>query len=399
MLCGHGRGYQRSFPIRGVDSADTLRPHPVTTTDSGVFDTSQGTVHLVLGCGGSDAGSDASPDAGPASVAAEVTETAAWSARRDTATGYGIAVFDVDPGAEAGGQTSITVRYYHAVDADPASRHADRRLLALRNVHSGQTEIRRAALAPERAAAVEPRLNGGPANHGRLGGRGRAGPYRRAMVVADVVVVGAGVVGLTTAISLAEAGVPTPVAAAEPPSRLTSMAAGAIWGRSGAAPPTDARVGTDGTRGALRAGRRAERGGAPAARARGGATLASPPPWTDLLPTCGPARRRPAGRVLVRLVLHRARHQHAGLPGVPAQPVRGRGGTIGYAAVPSLAAVDAPVVVNCTGIGARALMGDDSLVPIRGQIIVVENPGIEEFYIDHGAPGSWTTCTRSRTAM
>jgi len=90
----------------------------------------------MLGCGG-DAGPDAapagsagpdsragtaSPDsrAGTASPAAEVTETAGWSARRDTACRYGVAVFDVNPGAEAGGQTSITVRYYHAVDADPA---------------------------------------------------------------------------------------------------------------------------------------------------------------------------------------------------------------------------------------------------------------------------------------
>ena len=126
VLCGHGRGYERSFPLRGIDSADTLRPHPVTTTDSGVFDTSQGTVHLMLGCGG-DVGPDAAPagsaspaGSAPAFRAAEVTETAAWSARRDTASGYGVAVFDVNPGAEAGGQTSITVRYYHAVDADPA---------------------------------------------------------------------------------------------------------------------------------------------------------------------------------------------------------------------------------------------------------------------------------------
>jgi hypothetical protein len=34
-------------------------------------------------------------------------------------------VFDVDPGAEAGGQTSITVRYYHAVDADPDAGPGD----------------------------------------------------------------------------------------------------------------------------------------------------------------------------------------------------------------------------------------------------------------------------------
>ena len=40
-------------------------------------------------------------------------EAATWSARRDASPGYGIAVFDVNPGSEAGGQTSITVRYYH----------------------------------------------------------------------------------------------------------------------------------------------------------------------------------------------------------------------------------------------------------------------------------------------
>jgi hypothetical protein len=110
VLCGHGDGYERSFPLRGTESADTLRPHPVTITDSGVFDTSQGTIHLTLGCG----------EAGRAGPAADPADTAPWSARLDTATGYGVAVFDVNPGTEAVGQTSITVRYYHAVDADPA---------------------------------------------------------------------------------------------------------------------------------------------------------------------------------------------------------------------------------------------------------------------------------------
>lgn len=33
-----------------------------------------------------------------------------------------------------------------------------------------------------------------------------------------------------------------------------------------------------------------------------------------------------------------------------------------------LMALDEPVIVNCTGYGARALFGDDSLVPVRGQI-------------------------------
>ena len=157
VLSGHDHGYERSFPVRGFDTAagtetltgataDTRRPRPVTTVDSGVFDTSQGTVHLVLGSGGSAHGAAGSGDgergaltrtarvfARPAPPVpgprvsgggtwpvADAVEAATWSARRDTSTGYGIAVFDVSPGSEAGGQTSITVRYYHAAGPDPA---------------------------------------------------------------------------------------------------------------------------------------------------------------------------------------------------------------------------------------------------------------------------------------
>jgi 3',5'-cyclic AMP phosphodiesterase CpdA len=156
VLCGHDHGYERSFPVRGFDpgagtdlltgeEADTLRPHPVTTVDSGVFDTSQGTVHLMLGCGGGDPAEpeyslpEMTPRAarvftrpappvpgepapgGYSRPAADAVEAATWSARRDTSAGHGIAVFDVSPGHEAGGQTSITVRYYHAAGADPVS--------------------------------------------------------------------------------------------------------------------------------------------------------------------------------------------------------------------------------------------------------------------------------------
>ncbi len=49
-------------------------------------------------------------------------QDAIWSAKRDTSTGYGIAVFDVNPHPEDfGGQTSITVTQYHAVGADPVN--------------------------------------------------------------------------------------------------------------------------------------------------------------------------------------------------------------------------------------------------------------------------------------
>ncbi|GAB2849129.1 FAD-dependent oxidoreductase [Streptomyces deserti] len=43
--------------------------------------------------------------------------------------------------------------------------------------------------------------------------------------------------------------------------------------------------------------------------------------------------------------------------------------------------VDAPVVVNCTGLGARELVPDPSVRPVRGQLVVVENPGIRTWLV------------------
>ena len=43
----------------------------------------------------------------------------------------------------------------------------------------------------------------------------------------------------------------------------------------------------------------------------------------------------------------------------------------------------APIVVNCSGVGARDLLGDADLTPVRGQLVVVENPGIDEFFVEH----------------
>jgi hypothetical protein len=73
----------------------TLRPHPVTTDDTGVFDTSRGTVHLVLGCGGTNANLD----------------------------DYGVDQADGLPQAKVftRGTTSITVTQYHALGADPVN--------------------------------------------------------------------------------------------------------------------------------------------------------------------------------------------------------------------------------------------------------------------------------------
>ena len=189
------------------------------------------------------------------------------------------------------------------------------------------------------------------------------------MAAEDIVVVGAGVVGLSTAISLAEAGLSTRVVAAEPPSRVTSVAAGAIWGpvRCG---PADrclgwARTGLE-VLGAL--------AGEPSAGVHQlhgrevAQAVASPPPWTSLLADLRTlaAAELPAGfssgwsytapAVSMPVYLEYLLNRYAG-----------RGGSVEYATVPSLASVDAPVVVNCTGIGARSLVPDEAVVPEIGR--------------------------------
>jgi D-amino-acid oxidase len=44
------------------------------------------------------------------------------------------------------------------------------------------------------------------------------------------------------------------------------------------------------------------------------------------------------------------------------------------------------LVVNCTGLGARELVNDTSMFPIRGQVVRVAQPGIQEFTLDDYNP-------------
>jgi D-amino-acid oxidase len=210
------------------------------------------------------------------------------------------------------------------------------------------------------------------------------------MSAVDAVVVGAGVVGLTTAISLAEAGLATRVITAALPPATTSVAAGAIWGPVRCGPADQcyawARTGL-GVLSAL--------AGEPATGVHQltgrevCATPKEPPTWTDLLAdvrVLGPGDlpagfaagwRYTAPSVNMPVYLEYLRRRYEGL-----------GGSLSAGTVTSLASVAAPVVVNCTGIGARSLVPDPSLVPVRGQVVVVENPGIGEFYLDHGTDGA-----------
>jgi D-amino-acid oxidase len=210
------------------------------------------------------------------------------------------------------------------------------------------------------------------------------------MTDVDAVVVGAGVVGLTTAISLAEAGLRTRVVAEAPPSATTSVAAGAIWGPVRCGPAMRcyawARTGLDVL---------TSLAGEPAAGVRhvSGrevcAGVESPPGWTDMLShlrILGPGEL-PAGFVSGWEYTAPAVNMPVYLEYL-LRRYEGLGGSVAAQTVTSLGAVAAPVVVNCTGIGARSLVPDAALVAVRGQVVVVENPGISEFYLDHGDGGA-----------
>jgi D-amino-acid oxidase len=54
------------------------------------------------------------------------------------------------------------------------------------------------------------------------------------------------------------------------------------------------------------------------------------------------------------------------------------------------AAATSRVVVNCTGLGARELVGDHQMTPIRGQIVRVRNPGLERCVLDEKNPEGLT---------
>ena len=133
VVCGHEHHYERSHPIRGRQSNQTLTPIPVATATD-VIDTTKGTVHMVIGGGGTSVPSNqlffdppacrvitavGAPDGETGKrPPVYVKEEAPWSAVRNAAHSYGFASFDVDPGAHRGDFTTIKVTYYDVVGVD-----------------------------------------------------------------------------------------------------------------------------------------------------------------------------------------------------------------------------------------------------------------------------------------
>jgi D-amino-acid oxidase len=204
----------------------------------------------------------------------------------------------------------------------------------------------------------------------------------------DAVVIGAGVIGLTSGICLLEAGVDTNIVTAELGKQTTSAAAGAMWGPDPVRPEIAreslrmfTELASDSTTGVH------------LCRGFQGATFADQippflrdqPEFEELSGTELPAGFGCGAKVTVPLV-DMSRY----LPYLQ-QRFERLGGTIKQQKLNSIDEVrnDASVVVNCSGVGARELVPDETVRAIRGQHVVVENPGIDEFFFEASLTNEW----------
>lgn len=203
----------------------------------------------------------------------------------------------------------------------------------------------------------------------------------------EVIVIGSGVIGLSAARCLQRSGYDVRIVTRELPLATTSVAAGAMWSASG-------------LEGRSRdwAAATLERFLPLTEEANSGVTLQRmrevyadkvPDPWyRDRLP------------FFQRLSKHelRGRLIDGYLMDVPmvAPPIYlarlldqfvAAGGKLEERTIESLdeLANEAPLLVNCSGVGARELANDEAVYPIRGQTMLLEAAGIRVGYMDHEA--------------
>lgn len=210
-----------------------------------------------------------------------------------------------------------------------------------------------------------------------------------------VVVVGAGVVGLTCAVTLAEAGRRVEVRTAHGLLATTSAVAAAIWYPYRVDPPERAVAWGARTRevlaGHARWGRRT------GVRLASGVELfrepAPDPWWRAAVPSF--ARARPEGLPPGYADGYAMTLPVATMPRYLAwlvERLADAGGRVRRRPVAGLAelADEADAVVDAAGLGAGALTGDRELAPVRGQVLRLADPGLDRFWIDQHHPDGVT---------
>ncbi|MFJ4888861.1 FAD-dependent oxidoreductase [Streptomyces sp. NPDC088788] len=207
----------------------------------------------------------------------------------------------------------------------------------------------------------------------------------------EVIVVGSGVVGLTTAVVLAEAGRRVRVWTREPAERTTSAVAGALWWPYRIEPKARARAWalTSLTVYEELAVRPAETGVRVVEGVMGETRLDELGDWAARVPglRTATAEEYPGTALWARLPLidmpvHLRLLQDRLL---------GADGTIEEREVRDLSEVPAAIVVNCTGLGARSLVPDPAVRPVRGQLVIVENPGVRDWLVSTDPAAGTTT--------
>ena len=200
-----------------------------------------------------------------------------------------------------------------------------------------------------------------------------------------VVVVGAGVVGLSVAVRLAERGHRVDVLARDLPLETTSVVAAAMWY------PYEARPQDRVNAWAAEAyGEFADLAAEPdtGVRLRAGTevlTAPTPDPWwaatvPDLARTWPPDGYADAWTFTTPV---------ADMPvylGWLRDRLESLGGTVTRISLADLPRPEGGIVVNCAGLGARRLVGETDVHPARGQVILVAGSGVDRWWLDESGP-------------
>lgn len=209
-------------------------------------------------------------------------------------------------------------------------------------------------------------------------------------------VVGAGVSGLTTAICLAEAGRQVRVWTARPPLETTSVVAGAMWGPSFQEPMARTMAWTERSLREFTELARDPRTGVRLAPALtlGAVPTGAVPPQARIIPDLRPCPETElpegfaAGSRSTMPLVDMPRYL-----GYLTDRLAAAGGKLELRTVAALAeaAQAAPVIVNCSGLGARELAGDATVRPVFGQHVVVGNPGLTELVMELTPEPEWVS--------
>ncbi len=222
-------------------------------------------------------------------------------------------------------------------------------------------------------------------------------PSGRLGAVARVIVIGAGVIGLSCAVRLLEGGHRVDVLARDLPLETTSAVAAALWYPYRAYPVERVTAWSAATFSELERLAGDERSGV---RMREGTELhrtrTADPWWVTAVPTLTRITTMPEpyadGWTFTAPVVEMPVY----LRWLVAR-VEELGGTLTRMALHALPDGDgADAVVDATGLGARLIAGDTSLLPVRGQVVLLEQVGLERWWLDSGGSAPLYVVPRSR---